>query len=123
MTSVFGTLHNETDEDIQIVGVDADVEAGSYEMHEVVDGVMQEKEGGITVAAGEAHELAPGGDHFMFMELSEPIEAGDVVTITLELGDGSEVTLEGVPVRAMAAGDEDYGDLGGMDHGEMDHEH
>lgn len=127
MTSVFGTLQNSSDEELTIVGLTASVDAESYEIHEVVDGVMQEKEGGITIPAGESHELGPGGDHFMFMELSEPIEAGDAVSMTLELADGSTVELADVPVRTMGAGDEDYGDLGGMDHGDMEdgseHEH
>lgn len=130
MTAVFGELHNGTGEEITITGFTADIEAGSFEIHETINGTMQQKEGGITLPAGADHDLEPGGDHFMIMELASPVAAGDVVVLTLELSDGSTVDLGEVPVRTIAAGDEDYGDIdelgnhgmdddaeGGMGHG------
>ncbi|HIX78384.1 MAG TPA: copper chaperone PCu(A)C [Candidatus Corynebacterium faecipullorum] len=121
MTAIFGTLHNNTDEDINVVGFSSSVKAEHYEIHEVVDGVMQEKEGGFDVPAGESIELAPGGFHFMLMGVTEPVMAGETATLTLELADGSTVELGDIPVRTIGAGDEDYGDMGHMDHGSMDH--
>ncbi|MGP6173034.1 copper chaperone PCu(A)C [Corynebacterium sp. A21] len=118
MTAIFGELHNNSAEEITITGFIAAVEAGSYEIHETVNGTMQQKAGGITVPAGEDHELEPGGDHFMMMELASPVAAGEAVTLTLELSDGSTVELGEVPVRTIAAGDEDYGDID--DHGSHD---
>lgn len=112
MTSVFGTILNNSEEDVVITGFTASVEAQSYEIHEVVDGVMREKEGGFVIGAGESHELAPGGDHFMLMGLSAPVAAGDTVEIALELDNGTEVALAPIPVRTIAAGDESYGDDG-----------
>lgn len=125
MTAIFGTLTNTSDEEINLTGFTASVEAGAYEIHEVVDGVMREKEGGLTIAAGDTHELAPGQDHLMLMGLDAPVEAGDTVDITLILGDGTEIELDPVPVRTIAAGDESYSEDGelmgntGMD--SMDH--
>ena len=125
MTAIFGTLTNTTDEEITLTGFDTSVEAAAYEIHEVVDGVMRAKEGGLTIAAGDTHELAPGQDHMMLMGLEAPVEAGDTVDITLILGDGTEIELDPVPVRTIAAGDESYGEDGeltghtGMDN--MDH--
>ena len=118
MTAIFGTLHNNTDKDINVVGFSSSVKAKHYEIHEVVDGVMQEKEGGSDIPAGESIELAPGGFHFMLMGVTEPVMAGETATLTLELADGSSVELGDIPVRTIGAGDEDYGD---MDHGSMDH--
>lgn len=112
MTAVFGDLVNHTDEEINVVGFDTDLETGSFELHEVVDGVMQEKEDGFTLAAGEAYVLEPGGDHLMIMGYPDPIEAGDTVAVTLLLEDGSEVELGDIQVRTMGAGDEDYGEDG-----------
>lgn len=121
MTAIFGTLHNNTDEDKNVVGFSSSVKAEHYEIHEVVDGVMQEKEGGFDIPAGESIELAPGGFHFMLMGVTEPVMAGETATLTLELADGSTVELGDIPVRTIGAGDEDYGDMGHMDHGSMDH--
>ena len=122
MTAIFGTLHNHTDKDINVVGFTSSVKAEHYEIHEVVDGVMQEKEGGFDLPAGESVELAPGSFHFMLMGVTEPGMAGETATLTLELSDGSTVDLGDIPVRSIGAGDENYGDMGGMDHGDdMDH--
>ena len=121
MTAIFGTLHNNTDKDINVVGFSSSVKAKHYEIHEVVDGVMQEKEGGFDIPAGESIELAPGGFHFMLMGVTEPVMAGETATLTLELADGSSVELGDIPVRTIGAGDEDYGDMGHMNHGDMDH--
>ena len=121
MTAIFGTLHNTTDKDLKVVGFTSSIEAEQYRIHEVVDGVMQEKAGGFDIPAGESVELAPGGYHFMLMGVDEPIRAGEAVTMTLELGDGSTVELGDIPVRSIGAGDENYGD---MEHGgPMDHKH
>ncbi|WP_245802221.1 copper chaperone PCu(A)C [Corynebacterium pacaense] len=113
MTSVFGTLVNNTADAVDITGFTADVTAEKFQLHEVVDGVMQEKPGGFHIEAGQSHELAPGGDHLMIMGLASPVQAGDEVSITLILSDGSEVDLGRVPVRTIAAGDESYGEHGG----------
>lgn len=122
MTAIFGTLHNHADKDINVVGFTSSVKAEHYEIHEVVDGVMQEKEGGFDLPAGESVELAPGSFHFMLMGVTEPVMAGETATLTLELSDGSTVDLGDIPVRSIGAGDENYGDMGGMDHGDdMDH--
>lgn len=112
MTAIFGDLVNHTDEEINVVGFETDLDAGDFELHEVVDGVMQEKEDGFTLAAGETHVLEPGGDHLMIMGHPDPIEAGDTVEVTLLLEDGTGVELGDIEVRTMGAGDEDYGEDG-----------
>ena len=120
MTAIFGTLHNHTDKDVNVVGFTSSVKAKHYQIHEVVDGVMQEKEGGFDIPAGESVELAPGGFHFMVMGVTEPVMAGETATLTLELADGSTIELGDIPVRTIGAGDEDYGDMGHINHGDMD---
>ncbi|MDO5031733.1 copper chaperone PCu(A)C [Corynebacterium sp.] len=121
MTAIFGTLKNESDEDITVTGFTSSVKAKQYQTHEVVDGVMQEKKDGFTIPAGGELELAPGGFHFMLMGVDEPIMAGETATVTLELADGSTVELGEIPVRSVGAGDENYGDMEGMDHDQMEH--
>lgn len=122
MTSIFGTLHNNTDKDITVVGFTTSLGEASYQIHEVVDGMMRQKEGGFDIPAGGTHELAPGGDHFMVMDYAPAIEAGDTIDLTLLLEGGATATVSDVAVRTMLPGDESYGDIADhSDHG--DHKH
>ena len=123
MTGIFGIFTNNSDEDINVVGFTSDLDVPRTELHEVVDGVMQMKPGGFVLPAGEAYELKPGGDHMMLMDYSEPIEAGDTITIVVEFGDGSTQEIADLPVRTIASGEENYGadgSLQGHQPGQMD---
>ncbi|QPK78250.1 copper chaperone PCu(A)C [Corynebacterium lizhenjunii] len=123
MTAVFGQLHNGTDEDVTITAVRTSVDAEMTQIHEVVDGVMQELNGGLHLAAGESVELKPGGLHFMLMGVKEPVMAGETVTLTLVTADGQSIEIGEVPVRDMGAGAEGYDDMHHGDHGHGDHGH
>ena len=120
MTAIFGTLVNESNEDIEIVAFSSSVDAGINEIHETVDGQMREMEEPLIIPAGESVALEPGGAHFMLMNVKEPVMAGDEVTVTVELADGSTEEFDDIPVRTIGAGDENYGDLGhdNGDHGD-----
>ncbi len=127
MTAAFGTLVNDGDDDVVVVSATSDA-AEVMELHEVVESdgamVMQQKEGGFVIPAGGTHQLEAGGDHVMFMGLTDVLEPGETVTWTLELEDGSVVELS-APVRDIAAGDEEYtGDMdmesGDMESGDME---
>ena len=76
--------------------------------------VMQPKEGGFTIPAGATFELAPGGNHIMLMSLAAPIVAGDDVTFTLILGDGSVFTFT-APAKDFTGANEEYVGDGDMD--------
>ena len=127
MTAIFGTIHNTSDDEITVTGFTTSLGEASYEIHETLDGVMQEKEGGITIPAGGTFELKPGAEHLMIMGYAPEIPAGDTVDVTLETADGEDIAIDGVAVRSMLPGGEDYGEdgqlagHGHMDHGEMDH--
>lgn len=113
MTAAFGTLVNSGDSDVTIVSAETDI-TDTMELHETVqndDGTMamQEKDGGFVVPAGGEHELAPGGDHLMIMDLLRPVEPGEVVTITLAFDDGSTTDVEAT-VKAFTGADEEYQD-------------
>ena len=118
MTAIFGTLVNESNEDIEIVAFSSSVDAGINEIHETVDGQMREMEEPLIIPAGESVALEPGGAHFMLMDVKEPVMAGDEVTVTVELANGSTEEFDDIPVRTIGAGDENYGDLG---HDHCDH--
>lgn len=120
MTGVFGTLTNESDAEIRIVSAESSVSSGA-ELHEVTaneagEMVMQPKEGGFVLAAGGTHELTPGGDHIMLMDVGGPLEPGEEITVTLTAQDGSSVTFT-APARSYTGANETYegGDTeGGM---------
>ncbi|GAA0252321.1 copper chaperone PCu(A)C [Cryptosporangium japonicum] len=116
MTAAFGTLVNTTDEPLTIVGASSDVSA--MELHEMTmkDGamIMRPKEGGFVLPAKGTHELSPGGDHLMFMDLTSPVRAGDEVAFTLTLADGSTVPFTAV-AKPYSGAEESYAPDGGMD--------
>lgn len=125
MTGAFGLIENAGDTDVTLVGATTSV-ASMVELHETVMGdsgtmVMQQKDGGFTIAANGSHELAPGADHIMLMGVTEALQPGDEVTIVLQFSDGS--TLEhAFTVKEFTGANEDYvgdGDMGGdMGHSE-----
>lgn len=128
MTGIFGEIMNHSDKDVTVVGFSSSINAKMNQLHEVVDGVMKEKEGGFVIPAGGTYTLEPGKDHMMLMGVDKPVVAGDTVSVTLELSDGTTVDVKDIPVRKLGAGDENYGADGAvhMDHGTSDtmkHDH
>ena len=126
MTAIFGTLVNHSNADVTITGFSTSLNAKVNQMHETVDGKMQEMSSPLVVKAGESHELAPGGDHFMLMDMENHIAPGESLDLKVELEGGEELDLGEIQTRSMPAGDEDYGDMEGHDmshieHGDMSH--
>ena len=135
MTSAFGTLTNDTDRDLVLIG--ARTEASAHvELHETTDDgsggmSMQEKEGGFPLAAGEQLVLEPGGHHLMLMDLTAPLLPGDEVELILEFEDGTEHPLTAT-VKDVAGAQEHYApedsagsdasDGGGAHDGHDDHD-
>lgn len=94
----FMVIMNHGDADDRLIGARSDI-AARIEIHthiEDADGVMKmvEVEGGILLEAGEMHALERGGDHVMFMGLSQELEQGDTVSVTLIFEKAGEVTIE-----------------------------
>lgn len=112
MTGIFGVITNNTDKDINVVSFTSSVQAEKTELHETVDGKMQEKQGGFVIPAGESLTLQPGHEHMMLMGVSTPILAGDTVDVTINLADGQSIEAKALPVRDLAAGNENYGGSG-----------
>ena len=119
MTSSFGLLTNEGEEDVTLTAVESSI-SDAIELHETADDgsgtmSMNEVDDGFPIAAGETLELAPGGNHIMFMHFDGPLAAGDTVDITLVLSDGSRIEYDAA-VRDFAGANEEYS------HDEHDHE-
>lgn len=104
-------------EDLQLVGGSTPL-AGVTEVHEMVmDGdVMRMRPlDTLTLPAGQAVELKPGGLHVMFMQLKQPLTEGMEVPLTLQLrnsqGQASELSVQ-VPVRPLGSGRESAHEAG-----------
>ncbi len=55
--------------------------------------VMYELKAGLPLPAGQAVSLAPGGTHIMLLGVREPLEAGDVVRLTLTFASAAPVEV------------------------------
>lgn len=111
MTSVFGTFTNSGHHDARIVSALSPA-ADRVELHEVTtDGAgaktMRPKAGGVSIPAGGTHDLVPGGDHLMLMDLVAPLPPGADVTLTVEFEDGSTLPFT-AQVRDFAGAGEEY---------------
>lgn len=99
--AAFMGLMNHGAEDDQLIDARSDI-AKRVELHthtENADGVMQmlHVPEGFTIPAGGNHMLMRGGDHVMFMGLTQPLEHGDVVDVILVFEKAGEVAVS-IPV-------------------------
>lgn len=125
--AAFGVLMNQTSEDDTLLSARSDA-AMRVELHTHIagdDGVMQmrEVEGGFVIPAGGQHVLERGGDHIMFMGLTESFDQGKDIPVTLIFEKAGEVEtvitvdLEREDGHGMHGGHGGHGDHSG--HGEM----
>jgi copper(I)-binding protein len=98
-------LHNHSAHDQALVGATSPAFA-QVELHRSVeqDGVARmARQEQVEVPAHGSLTLQPGGYHFMLMQPSKPLKAGDRVPLSLQFGSGERVELE-VPVRKKMMG-------------------
>lgn len=111
MTAVYGTISNNTNEDVVLVGGSTDV-AGIVEVHEMsmVGGEMkmQEINGGLLIPAGQAVVLEPGGNHLMLMMLTSDVLAGSSIAVLFSFEGADDITLTDVIGKPAEGGDEEY---------------
>lgn len=101
-SAAYALLVNLTDETDTLVSAESAV-ASVVELHEMkmADGdVMQMRpvEGGISVPAGGAVLLQPGGLHVMLINLQQALEVDTTMELTLNFANAETITLE-VPVQ------------------------
>jgi len=102
MSAAFGTITNNADEDDALVGASAPG-VPTVELHETVDGVMQQVES-FPIPAGGTLELKPGANHIMLMGLVEPLKVGETLELTLTFESGATATIE-VPIEPFSMDD------------------
>jgi hypothetical protein len=90
------TITNTGETAARLVGGEAAF-AGRVEIHEMAmsDGVMRMRAmaDGLVIPTGETVALEPGGYHVMFMELAEPLVAGETVRASLRFADEGSIEL------------------------------
>lgn len=106
-------IHNHGSEPDRLVGARSPA-AEAVELHtsaEDENGVvrMRPVEGGLELRAGSVLLLSRGGAHLMMMGLTDPLEDGEVIPMTLIFEKAGEIAVE-VPVdRSRLAGAADEG--------------
>ena len=106
MTGVFAKITNKTKKTITLVGGTSNF-APMVDVHQVVDGVMSHKPGGIAIAPGKTVVLQPGGLHVMLMGLKKVILPGTKVDLKLTFKGAKAVALN-LTAKAVPAGAETY---------------
>jgi copper(I)-binding protein len=106
-SAAYGTIANNGDADVTLVGGSVSIDA-TVEIHETLmgdDGVMQmqEREDGFVIPAGGTFELEPGGPHIMMLDIDPADVVGDI-DVTMVFADGTELTVT-APVRMIGAMD------------------
>lgn len=98
--AVYLILHNHAAQADELVGASTEV-AESVEMHESrmdENGVMSmELHFSIPLAMGAEIEFAPGGFHFMLVNMKEELRAGDEMALTLHFEHHEDITIT-IPV-------------------------
>ncbi len=99
-SAVFMSLENQSGQGQALVGAESNVsEIVELHTHVEEDGMMRMRQiEKIEVPAGETVTLKPGGLHVMLIGLKQPLDAGDVVDLTLVFADGSRSSVQ-APVR------------------------
>jgi copper(I)-binding protein len=113
MTGVFAKITNRTSKTVTLTGGTTSF-AGVVEVHQVVDGVMAKKNGGIKIAPGKSVMLQPGGLHVMLLNLKKKILPGTLVDLKLTFtgtfgtAKSKVVTIKNLIGKISAAGGESY---------------
>jgi copper(I)-binding protein len=116
--AAFMQIMNHTAEDDRLISVASDI-AKRVELHthkDMGEGVMKmmEVEDGFVIPAGGMHRLTRGGDHVMFMGLTQDMVQGESVEVTLTFEKAGEMVVQ-IPV------DSERQDHGAMTHSDTDH--
>ena len=110
--------------DDRLIGVSADAISARGEIHDMkMEGdvmKMRELPDGLPIPAGETVELMPGATHLMFMELKQPLAAGEQIRVKLVFEKAGEVELPMNVVARDGAGAM-QGGMEGAKHGDKKH--
>ncbi|MER5170866.1 copper chaperone PCu(A)C [Thioclava kandeliae] len=96
--AAFMTIENTSGEADRLVGVSSTIaERTELHTHQAdANGMMEmlHVPEGFAIPAHGAHALARGSDHVMFMGLTEPLEEGEHIQLTLDFEHAAPVTVD-----------------------------
>lgn len=114
MSAAFGVLHNDSDQPLALHQV-SNALGDEIQIHEMRgsghDMSMAQLDGDLVIEPGQDLVLAPGGNHFMFMDLKRPLLAAQSVRLQLEFADGSSAEVD-FPIRNFDGAKESYDEHG-----------
>lgn len=118
MSAAFGVLHNDSDQPLALHQV-SNALGDEIQIHEMRgsghDMSMAQLDGDLVIEPGQDLVLAPGGNHFMFMDLKRPLLAAQSVRLQLEFADGSSAKVD-FPIRNFDGAKESYDEHGHGEH-------
>ena len=90
VAAAYFTVTNTSDQPLVIQGASSDaVSHASLHLSSVVDDIAQmEEQDSVTINAGESLEFKQGSYHVMLMGLTEPLSAGNNLSIVLDTSEG-----------------------------------
>jgi copper(I)-binding protein/cytochrome c-type biogenesis protein CcmH/NrfF len=94
-TGGYATIHNPRDTAVQIVGATSAV-SDTVELHETMehDGMVHmTPQPALQIPSKDSVVLAPGGKHFMMTGLRRDLVIGEPISVTLQFGDGTSMSL------------------------------
>ncbi|MDV6252012.1 copper chaperone PCu(A)C [Vibrio sp. EA2] len=103
-SAVFVTFANRSQEDIKIVSAETPA-AGKVELHDVItegDVMKMRQIDHITLNAKSTTELKPGSLHIMLFNLTQPLQEGDEITVTVTFDNGLKQSFN-APVKKVMA--------------------
>lgn len=118
MSAAFGVLHNDSDQPLALHQV-SNALGDEIQIHEMRgsghDMSMAQLDGDLVIEPGQDLVLAPGGNHFMFMDLKRPLLGAQSVRLQLEFADGSSAEVD-FPIRNFDGAKESYDEHGHGEH-------
>lgn len=116
MTGVFGQITNKSDQNLVITGASTAL-SGQTELHETTNGTMKQV-AEFDIPAQGTFVLAPGGNHIMLMNLTNPVVAGEDVAITLTCQGGGTTSFTAT-AKPFSGANESYAPSSDMHSGGM----
>jgi copper(I)-binding protein len=101
LSAMYLVIDNGGSQAVQLVAVETGV-ARVAELHETQNqnGLMRMRRvEHVDVPANSEVTFEPGGHHIMLIDISQPLELGDEVTVTLIFNTGERITVSDVQVR------------------------